>query len=55
VTHDLNLAAASAHRMLVLYHGKLVADGEPRAAMNGDVLRCVFEVDPAEVPWIAHR
>lgn len=55
VTHDLNLAASSAHRMVVLYRGQAVADGEPAAAMSADVLRCVFEVDPAEVPWIAHR
>lgn len=55
VTHDLNLAAASAHRMVVLYRGQAVADDEPAAAMNGGVLRRVFEVDPAEVPWIAHR
>lgn len=54
VTHDLNLAAAYADRMIVLYRGKAVADGAAATAMSEDVLRCVFEVDPAETPWIRH-
>jgi len=48
VTHDLNLAAAYAHRVLVLQNGRLVADGPPAEAFRSDRLRCVFNV-PAEL------
>ncbi len=45
VTHDLNLAAAHADRVLVLRQGLLVADGPPAAVLNQACLRDVFEVD----------
>ena len=55
VTHDLNIAAATAHRMLVLYRGRAIADGDPKTALSEDVMRCVFEVAPHEVPWMFPR
>lgn len=45
VTHDLNLAAAHADRLLILDGGKLVADGAPSAVLNQACLRDVFGVD----------
>jgi iron complex transport system ATP-binding protein len=48
VTHDLNLAAAYAHRVVVLQGGRLVADGPPEDALRADRLRSVFNV-PAEL------
>jgi len=48
VTHDLNLAAAYADRVIVLKQGRLVADGAPDEALRTDRLRAVFDV-PAEL------
>jgi iron complex transport system ATP-binding protein len=48
VTHDLNLAAAYAGRVVVLNAGRVVADGPPAEAFRSDRLREVFEV-PAEL------
>jgi len=48
VTHDLNLAAAYAHRVVVLQGGRVVADGPPQEAFRSDRLRSVFDV-PAEL------
>jgi len=48
VTHDLNLVAAYAHRVIVLSGGRVVADGPPEDALRSDRLRSVFEV-PAEL------
>ena len=45
VTHDLNLAAAHADRVLILRQGSLVADGPPSEVLNQACLRDVFEVD----------
>jgi ABC-type cobalamin/Fe3+-siderophores transport system ATPase subunit len=48
VTHDLNLAAAYANRVIVLQEGHVVADGPPEEAFRTDRLREVFGV-PAEL------
>ena len=48
VTHDLNLAAAYAGRVVVLSGGRVVADGPPSEAFESNRLRSVFEV-PAEL------
>jgi iron complex transport system ATP-binding protein len=48
VTHDLNLAAAYADRVVVLSGGRVVADGPPVEAFRSDRLRAVFDV-PAEL------
>ncbi len=45
VTHDLNLAAAHADRLLILEGGKLVADGAPSTVLNQACLRDVFGVE----------
>lgn len=48
VTHDLNLAAAYADRVVVLSGGRVVADGPPGEAFESERLRAVFDV-PAEL------
>jgi iron complex transport system ATP-binding protein len=48
VTHDLNLAAAYAHRVIVLQQGRVAGDGPPEESLRTDRLRAVFEV-PAEL------
>ncbi|MBY0503333.1 MAG: ABC transporter ATP-binding protein [Bryobacteraceae bacterium] len=45
VTHDLNLAAAHADRLLILHQGQLSADGAPMDVLNEACLRDVFNVD----------
>jgi iron complex transport system ATP-binding protein len=60
VTHDLNLAAAYATRVVVLDRGRVVADGPPAEALSSDRLRAVFEVPatllhaPDGRPWIRY-
>jgi iron complex transport system ATP-binding protein len=60
VTHDLNLAAAYADRVLVLRAGELVRDAAPAEVLNPATIREVFGVS-AEVqrtaagrPWISY-
>jgi len=48
VTHDLNLAAAYAERVIMLSRGAVVADGPPEEAFRPERLRTVFDV-PAEL------
>ena len=43
--HDLSLAARSCDRIVVLAHGRVVADGEPRSSLNVDVLAAAFGLD----------
>ena len=45
VLHDLNLAMHFADRVIVLHHGAVAIDGEPRKMMTAEVMRRVFEVD----------
>ncbi len=61
VTHDLNLAASYADRMIVLSHGRIAADGKPPDVMQAKLLREVFEVDleiregPSGKPWVFYE
>jgi iron complex transport system ATP-binding protein len=43
ITHHLNLAARFAHRIVLLDHGSVVADGEPEAVLRADIISRVFE------------
>jgi len=60
-THDLNLAAAYADRVIVLDRGNLAADAPPRRALEPAILRTVFEVeahiaaDAEGRPWIRYE
>jgi iron complex transport system ATP-binding protein len=61
VTHDLNLAASYADRMVVLAKGCIAADGKPADVLQAKLLREVFEVDlevregPAGKPWVFYE
>jgi iron complex transport system ATP-binding protein len=48
VLHDLSLAAAYADRIVLLSHGRVVADGAPDHVLTSDLLSDVYEL-PVEV------
>lgn len=50
VLHDLPLACRFCSRILVLNHGVLVAEGDPKAALSDDVLAQVFAVNALRDP-----
>lgn len=43
ITHDLNLAARYADRMVLLHHGRAVASGTPTEVLREELLSEVFE------------
>lgn len=45
--HDMNLAAQYADRIVALWEGRVIADGEPRAVLTRDFVRRCFVVDAA--------
>ena len=49
VLHDLGLAAHFFPRVVVMDHGRIVADGPPGEVLSADRIREVFGVDPALV------
>jgi iron complex transport system ATP-binding protein len=49
VLHDLGLAATFFPRVVLLDHGRVVADGSPTEVLTDDRIRDVFGVDPAMV------
>ncbi len=60
VTHDLNLAAAYASRLLLLDQGRIRADGTPGEVLGSGLVGEIFQV-PVEVyrrqsgqPWLAY-
>ena len=60
VTHDLNLAAAYADRVVAVAGGRIVADGPPEAVLTAETVERVFET-PVEVrpgvggrPWVLY-
>jgi iron complex transport system ATP-binding protein len=50
VMHDLHLVSRFFPRVAVLAGGRLVADGAPTDVLTPDLVRQVFEVDPAVLP-----
>jgi iron complex transport system ATP-binding protein len=49
VLHDLGLAAHFFPRLVVMDHGRIVADGPPAAVLTDERIREVFGVEPALV------
>jgi len=45
VTHDINLAAEFADRVLLLKDGREIATGPPRAVLTRELLRTVFDLE----------
>jgi iron complex transport system ATP-binding protein len=43
VVHDLNLAATTAHRIVLLHRGRIIADGEPWVVMDERLLSEVYQ------------
>ncbi|HJR34188.1 MAG TPA: ABC transporter ATP-binding protein [Gemmatimonadales bacterium] len=52
VTHDLNLAARYADRMLLLDGGRIAASGPPEAVMQAELLSRVFRWPVAVMPLV---
>ena len=52
VTHDLNLAARYADRMLLLDGGRIAASGPPEAVMQAELLSRVFRWPVAVMPLL---
>ena len=44
VTHDINLAARYAHRMIAICGGRIVADGAPESVLTPENMNDIFEV-----------
>ena len=51
ITHQLNLAARFADRIMLLSEGRVVADGPPRAVLRQDTLTGVFQWPVAVTTW----
>ncbi len=51
ITHHLNLAARYADRLVLLDHGRVVADGAPSAVLRAELVSKVFEWPVAVAPW----
>jgi len=45
VTHDVNLAAEFADRVMLLKEGSVVASGSPREVLTNELLKTVFALD----------
>ena len=43
VSHELNLVARFASHMVLIHHGRVVADGSPTGVMQADVLERVYQ------------
>lgn len=60
VTHDLNLAAGFADRILVLNKGRLAADGSPADVLTESLIEEIFEVraeihrGDGKAPWMVY-
>ncbi len=51
VTHQLNLAARYADRIVLLHQGRLVADGPVADVLTGEIVTRVFDWPVAIIPW----
>jgi iron complex transport system ATP-binding protein len=52
ITHELNLAARFADRILLLDHGRVMADGAPVDVLTPDLLARVFRWPVAIAAWL---
>jgi iron complex transport system ATP-binding protein len=59
VTHDLNMAAQFAERIVLLHQGRIAADGTPAEVITEETIRSVFRVEivvasEGERKWIRY-
>ena len=60
VTHDLNLGAAYAHRLVVMSEGRIYGDGTPAEILESALISQVFQVHvevhhkPTGQPWLVY-
>jgi iron complex transport system ATP-binding protein len=60
VTHDLNLAAAYAARMILMQNGNIRMEGSPAEVLRSEVIEEVFQVRvelhgrPSGQPWVLY-
>jgi iron complex transport system ATP-binding protein len=54
-SHRPEQALASANRVLVLHEGRLIADGEPRAVIDSDLMRRLYHVNVRQIDADGHR
>lgn len=52
--HDLNLAALYADRVVILNHGRLLADGTPHEVLTVANIRSAFSIDVRIIPHPVH-
>ncbi len=52
VTHQLNLASRFADRLLLLDHGRVVAEGSPESVLTAQIVEAVFEWPIAVTAWV---
>ena len=45
VSHDVNLAARFSDELVLMRHGRVLADGPPREVVRRDVLREAYDVE----------
>ena len=50
ISHDINLAARFCSRLVLLHHGKIVADGPATEVITKENLRTVYDADVRVVP-----
>lgn len=55
VTHDLRLVAELADRVVVMSHGKIVADGDARAVLSDTALLKRYGLDPTPLVKLANE
>jgi len=60
VTHDLNLAAAYAERLVLINEGRIRADGRPQEILGSELIAEIFRVRvevhhrPSGQPWLVY-
>jgi len=54
-SHRPEQALACANRVLVLHEGRLIADGEPRAVIDSDLMQRLYDVTVRQIDADGHR
>lgn len=49
--HDLELARSNGDRLIIMEHGRIAADGDPRALLDGPHIPAIFGIERREGGW----